>query len=325
VSKDVGSKDLASKEVGSADLAAFVARQLQAPCPPAAFAFAEALVRETQARAALFYGSILRTGDLDGVLDFYLLTDDERRTGWRGWIARRLWPDVSYREMEIGGRVLRAKIATMPLSTFGRAAADGYLDTTIWTRFVQPCALAFAADPASAEAVKAAIGAASETASRYAAALGPASGQALDYWQALFRHTYAAELRVEKPGREREITGFDPARYEQLLPLAWRSAGVAFEASGKDLRPRLPDAERRRLRKAWRRREAFGKPLNAARLVKAATTFEGATRYAAWKIQRHTGVVVPVTPWRERHPILAAPGAAWRIWRGRRRARGARL
>ena len=42
----------------SGDMAAFVARQLQAPCPPAALAFAETLVRETGARAALFYGSI---------------------------------------------------------------------------------------------------------------------------------------------------------------------------------------------------------------------------------------------------------------------------
>ena len=300
------------------DLRAFVDAQLQAPCPPAAHAFAEALVGETRARAALFYGSILRTGDLDGVLDFYLLTDDERRTGWRGWIARRLWPDVSYREMEIGGRVLRAKIATMPLATFRRAAAGGDLDTTIWTRFVQPCALPCAADPASAEAVAAAIGAACETAARYAAALGPASGQADDYWQALFRHTYAAELRVEKPGREREITRFDPGRYARLLPLAWASAGVGFEAVGEVLRPQLADVERRRVGQAWRRREAFGKPLNAARLVKAASTFEGAARYAAWKIERHTGVAVPVTPWRERHPVLAAPGVLWRLWRARR-------
>lgn len=307
-----------SEDLPSEDLHAFVTRQLEAPCPPEARAFAEALAREAGARAVLFYGSILRTGDLDGVLDFYLLTDDERRTGWRGWIARRLWPDVSYRETEIAGRALRAKIATMPLSTFQRAAADGYLDTTIWTRFVQPCALAFAADPASAEAVRTGIGAACETAARYAAALGPANGRAEDYWQALFRHTYAAELRVEKPGREREITRFDPARYAQLLPLAWASAGVAFEASGEVLQPRLADAERRRLRRAWGRRAGFGKPLNAARLVKAASTFDGAARYAAWKIARHTGVVIPVTPWRERHPVLAAPGVAWRIWRARR-------
>lgn len=300
-------------------LHAFVERQLAVPCPPEASAFAETLAREAGAGAALFYGSVLRTGDLDGVLDFYLLTDERPAKGWRGRLAQRLWPDVSFRQAEIAGRVLRAKVATLPLATFAAAAADGFLDTTIWTRFVQPSALAFAADPATAGTVRGAIAAASQTAARYAAALGPTDGPAQAYWQALFRRTYAAELRVEKPGREREIIGFDPGRYAELLPLAWASSGIAFTASDGVLHPRLPPAEVRRLRAAWRRREAFGRPLNAARLVKAAFTFEGAARYAAWKIERHTGVIVPMTPWRERHPILAAPGAAWRIWRARRR------
>ncbi|CAN7217020.1 hypothetical protein LJR225_000805 [Phenylobacterium sp. LjRoot225] len=303
----------------SRQLQAFVDRQLAAPCPPEARAFAEMLAREAGACAALFYGSVLRTGDLDGVLDFYLLTEDRPAKGWRGWAGRRLWPDVSFRQAEVAGRMLQAKVATMPLSTFAAAAADGFLDTTIWTRFVQPSALVVAADPATAGTVGDAIAAACETAARYAAAVGPADGRAEDYWQALFRRTYAAELRVEKPGREREIIGFDPQRYGDLLPLAWASGGVAFTESDGVLRPRLAAAEARRLSTAWRRREAFGRPLNVARLVKAAFTFEGAARYAAWKIERHTGVVVPLTPWRERHPILAAPGAAWRIWRARRR------
>ncbi|HEY9233936.1 MAG TPA: hypothetical protein VIP08_02790, partial [Phenylobacterium sp.] len=65
-------------------------------------------------------------------------------------------------------------------------------------------------------------------------------------------------------------------------------------------------------------RRALGKPLNVTRLIKAAFTFEGAARYAAWKIERHTGLPVPLTPWRERHVILAAPGMAWRLWQARR-------
>ena len=48
------------------------------------------------------------------------------------------------------------------------------------------------------------------------------------------------------------------------------------------------------------------------------TTFDGAARYAAWKIERHTGVPVALTPWREKHPVLAAPGVLWRVWRARR-------
>jgi len=61
----------------------------------------------------------------------------------------------------------------------------------------------------------------------------------------------------------------------------------------------------------------MGRPLNYARLVKAAFTFDGAARYAAWKIERHTGMPVALTPWRERHPVLAAPGVLWRLWRQR--------
>jgi hypothetical protein len=61
----------------------------------------------------------------------------------------------------------------------------------------------------------------------------------------------------------------------------------------------------------------MGRPLNYARLIKAAFTFEGAARYAAWKIERHTGMPVALTPWRERHPVLAAPGVLWRLWRQR--------
>jgi len=304
----------------SPELRRFVAAHLAAPCPPEARAFAKGLAEEAGARAALFYGSVLRTGDLEhSILDFYILTDDVRSTGWRAWLSRHLWPDVSYREMQVEGRALRAKVATMPLTTFSRAAADDYLDTTIWTRFVQPSALIWAADSQAEDAVITAIAAACETAGRYAAALGPASGRAEDYWSALFRSTYRAELRVEKPGREREIIGFDRQRYEQVLPLAWESGDVPFTAAGGTLRPQLNPDVARRLRAAWGRRARFGKPLNAARLIKAASTFEGAARYAAWKIQRHTGVTIEITPWRERHPVLAAPAAAWALWRARKR------
>jgi hypothetical protein len=71
-------------------------------------------------------------------------------------------------------------------------------------------------------------------------------------------------------------------------------------------------------RQHWLSRRRFGKPLNLLRLIKASTTFEGAARYAAWKVERHTGVAVEVTPWREKHPILAAPGVLFKVWRSRR-------
>jgi len=296
----------------------FIAAELGQPLPPAVRTFGQALARDMEAEAVLFYGSILRTGDLSGVLDFYVLT--ARPPG--GLLERLLWPRVGYRQIEVDGAELRAKIAVLSLAAFRRAASGQALDTTIWARFVQPAGLVFARAPKVQEAVVAAVASAAETAARYAAVLGPEQGLAEGYWTRLFRRTYAAELRVEKPGREREIVGFHRERYAALLPLAWESAGVAFRRSSSGgLAPALEPALRKKLRRAWRRRQRAGKPLNVARLVKAAFTFDGAARYAAWKIERHTGVSVPVTRFRERHPILAAPGVLLRLWRARRRGR----
>lgn len=290
-------------------LADVVRCQLRTPVTDPVAALARLLADTPDALAVLFYGSNLRTGSREGVLDFYVLT--------QGPAERGIWPTVSYRECAIGGETLRAKIATMRLATFAHAAAARTLDTTIWTRFVQPCALVWTRDPAATRAVGDAIEAAAMAAARFAAALGPERGTAPDFWRALFRQTYAAELRVEKGGREDQIIGFDPPRWTALLPLAWAADGIAFARNGQVLRPALPPARRDAIRRAWARRRRLGRAINIVRLVKAAFTFEGAARYGAWKIERHTGMAVPLTPWRERHPILAAPGVLWRVWRAR--------
>src|SRR5690606_23334656 len=119
-------------------LAARVGAALDRPLDPAVTAFACRLGEGTGARRVRFYGSNLRTGSLEGVLDFYILLP--------GPAERGLWPRVSYREERHGGQMLRAKIATMHLATFAQAAEGRTLDTTIWARFVQPSALAWAGD-----------------------------------------------------------------------------------------------------------------------------------------------------------------------------------
>jgi hypothetical protein len=294
----------------SSALARQVGASLRRETPDAVRAFAAHLAGPTGASAVLFYGSNLRTGALDGVLDFYVLHD--------GAPERGLWPRVSYHEWDWRGLTLRAKVAAMTLATFAAAARDRTLDTTVWARFVQPAALAWVRDDAAAAEVAAAVEGAVITAARFAVALGPDAGTPDDYWRALFRATYKAEFRVEKPGREASILAADPAHFRDLLPLALADAGIACPADNGRLRPRLGSPERARLLRRWCRLQRLGKPLNLIRLLRAAGTFAGAARYAAWKIERHTGVAVPLTPFRERHPVLAAPGVLWRVWRGRR-------
>lgn len=279
---------------------------------PLVRAFARQLGEESGALAVLFYGSNLRTGSLEGVLDYYVLTDGPPETG--------IWPRVSYREAQLGGEQLRAKIATMTLARFAEAASGQLLDTTIWARFVQPSGLAWQRDDAAAKAVVGAIGSAAVTAARLAAALGPERGDAEDFWTALFEATYRAEFRIETTSRARSIIEVNKAHFAGLLPLALEAAGIEFAMDSGTIAPRLPPAETTRIRRWWRKRRRAGKPINLMRLLRAASTFDGAARYAAWKIERHSGVAIDVTPWRERHPVLAAPGVLFQVWKERRRA-----
>ncbi len=284
--------------------------RLSAPVVPAVAEFAAALAQDAGAIAVLFYGSNLRTGSLEGVLDFYVLLPGEQR--------ERIWPRVSYHEREHGDVTLRAKVATMALSTFAEAASGELSDTTIWARFVQPCALVWERDAAARDNVRQALCNAAGTAARLAVALGPAAGTAADYWSALFRATYKAEFRVEKAGRENDILSVNADHFAGLLPLALDHAGIAYSQNGERLSPSLTAHERTRILSWWKRRQRLGKPLNFARLAKASTTFEGAAKYAAWKIERHTGMPVEVTEFRERHPLLSAPGVLWALRKHRR-------
>ena len=289
--------------------------ELATPAPPEVAALAAALAEPGRDAAILYYGSTLRTGDLSGVLDFYRLTHRPHRRGLHGLAEALLWPEVSYHEVAVGGRTLRAKVATLPLATFQRAAEGRTLDTTIWARFVQPTQCVWGEGAEVAEACAAAV----ITAARYAAKFGPGAGPANVFWLALFRKTYAAEFRMETTDRADTVLTANAARYADLLALAWSSAGMGFEDDDGVLRPsraRLP---------GWTLPSLMGKPLNLARILKAAFTFDGAARYAAYKVARHTGVEIEVTPFRERHPFLAAPGAWLELRRRQAEARRARL
>ncbi|MGN6377256.1 MAG: hypothetical protein ACTHMG_17105 [Sphingomonas sp.] len=294
----------------------FVQERLRAAVGPEIKAAARIIADRLNGVAVLFYGSVLRTGDLDGLLDFYVLTEHQPGRGMRGLVSRALWPDISFEEVQIGGHRLRAKVATMPLDTFAAAAGGTFVDTTIWTRFVQPSALVWTADAGAAQRVIDAVAAAAITAARFAAVLGPVEGQPNDYWRALFRETYSAELRVERPGRENQILAYDPDRYARMLQLAWQADDIDFSERGGRVSPQIDLQRCHEITQTWLARRRLGKTLNAARLIKAAVLLDGAARYAVWKIQRHTGVAIPLTPWREHHPLLAAPGVLWKVWRG---------
>ena len=125
--------------------------------------------------------------------------------------------------------------------------------------------------------------------------------EVLRRWIAGFQETYRAELRPEGSDRAAQIVAVDAVRYRQITPLA---LAVLAEQPNRDVAAA-----------AWRRSRLLGKLFNVARLAKAAFTFEGGLDYALWKIARHSGITVEVTDWQRRHPLLSAPGLAWRLYR----------
>ena len=301
-----------NRKAARATLVERVHAELQRSMPAAIAAFAEHLIAgKRSACAVLFYGSTLRTGDLDSLLDYYVIVDD--LVAWHG---RRIaaiangWlpPNVSFETFEHEGRTLRAKVAVLSRDQFERGMQTSSIDTTLWARFAQPIGLPWTRDDDSKRRIESIIADAIGTAAHWAALLGPEQAEPADFWTALFRHTYSAELRVEgAAGRSKSIIEHEQARYEAFLPLAWRSVGIDYSVRSKELSPRLSTPQREQGQRDWSLRKRLGKPLNMVRILKASFTFHNGADYIAWKVERHSGYKLELSDWQRRHPLLAAP------------------
>lgn len=286
--------------------------------PPSVRAFAVRLGERAEGGAlgVIFYGSALRTADLEGLLDFYVVVGHLRDWGL-GPLLRTanglLPPHVEYVEETCEGHVLRAKVAVMEAAQFAALVRPGSLNTTIWARFSQPVALIWSRDEEARQRLTLLLAQAVTSAAGWAYALGPVTGAARDFWRNLYGHTYRAELRVERHASRASDIVEAGERYERLLVAAWDDLGLPFGWTDEGLMTKTGVAPA--AFSGWSLRQALGKPLNIARLVKAAFTFENGAAYLAWKIERHSGVRLGLSPWQKRHPVLAGPVILWRLWR----------
>jgi hypothetical protein len=302
-----------------------VGAEVAQPVGAAASALVDAIVRRhgQPVDAVLFYGSCLRRGDPtaaeDSVFDFYVLVDDYRHV-YEGRLAAfanaLLPPNVFYLEAPWRNRTLRAKYAVVSMRQFCRATSAGAFHSYFWARFAQPVRLPYVRDDRLRAVVVDALSDAVITLARQTVGLLGGTFASGALWTAAFQATYGAELRAERGDRARLIYDADRERYDRLAAAAVQAAG--FETKiGRDGRLSVAISEdaRRRTVAAWRRRRFVGKLLSVLRLTKGAFTFSGGVDYLLWKIERHSGVKATVTPWQRRHPLLAAPGLAWRLYR----------
>ena len=292
-----------------------VRAELRRPVPPEARDLANELAAEhgPTIAAILFYGSCLRNQTAEGVLDFYILVDNygDYHSSRMGAVANSMLPPtVQYRH----GVEARAKIAVISAAAFAGKMRPDSNDTTMWARFCQPAALLYARDKDAENATVEAIADAIATAAVWGERLAPDYASSAALWTALFQNTYGAELRVEDGGdRGKTIYHQAEAYFDAVLAPALKHA----EGKGqfKGWTSSSAAGQKRRYQRLWRRKSVYGKCLNITRLVKAAFTFDQRVEYIQWKIERHTGRPLELTDFQKRHPLIAAPGVLWRLWR----------
>jgi hypothetical protein len=279
--------------MGEADspLRDLVAAELAVPVDPRVTAVAEAIAAKHGAasRAVLFYGSCLREKQLDGLmLDFYLIVSDYRDAYDKRWLAtanRLIPPNVFYFEDD----ALAAKYAVLSEADFAHeCSADAWTVSTV-ARFAQPSRLVWSADAAARERMVDIVSNAAPTLLGWTLSSVFRDMLPLDLWKRAFQLTFGAELRAERTDRSAKIVDADPERYERFA----NASGVLAGSLG-------PHGQR-----WWAAKQRKGKAYSIARLAKASLTFAGGADYIAWKINRHAGTHIRLTPWQRRHPLLA--------------------
>ena len=307
----------------TATLADIIAGETAREVTPAAAELTRMLVERYRhsAVAVLHYGSCLRRGTDEGLVDLYLLVDDYANHH-RSTLARAanamLPPNVYYLETRAEDRILRAKYAVMSLAQFERHASGATFNASIRARFAQPTALTWVRDEACGDRVRAALAAAVRHFLGETLGLMPPRFSPLSWWSTALSQSYGAELRPEQgEAAAATLIGADSDRYAASALDCANEFGASRETGpgSPTLISPLDERARAGCVRRWRLRRYQGKLVNLLRLLKALFTFRGGIDYALWKIERHSGIRVEPTPLLRRWPLIGMWGVAWRLYR----------
>jgi predicted nucleotidyltransferase len=263
----------------------------------------------------IFYGSCLRTGEIeDKILDFYVIVDSYTNA-YKGRLLavanKILPPNVFYHEMEVESITVRSKYAVLSLDDLVFRTSRSCLNVSVWARFCQPCMLLIPRDDIAFASINDAIAEAVKTMLLNLLDLKPMATASRNLWVEAFEQTYAAELRSERSGKGLEIYLLDQERYDRVTPLALAAMGVSANTEPQRHQPERITSLKPKLH--WWARRMNGKIVSFLRLIKATTTFDGGIDYIAWKIRRHSGVEVKVVPWMRKWPVIAGITLFWNL------------
>lgn len=269
--------------------------------------------------AILFYGSCLREQEVnDGLVDFYVVVDnyrgfyDSRVAAFANWLIP---PNVYYLETIAAGVKVRMKYAVISRRTLQKQTAASCLHATVWGRLCQPCRLVYVRNQEIRQEMKDCIAQAITTFYEATQPLMPADFNAQDLWCSGLARSYQTEFRAESETRPEHIYSLFKEYFESLtMALVAGDQSVHKTSTGCyawQPSPRPANGARRR----WHLRRIVGRALQVLRLSKGAFTFAGGLDYILYKVEKHSGKRVNVTDWQRRHPLLAAPGLAWQLYR----------
>jgi hypothetical protein len=300
-------------------LTQLVTAEISRPALAGASAVAEAIRQKLGAGVAalLFYGSCLRTGEVEnGVLDFYALVDSYRAVFSSRFLTglnAMLPPNVFYIEVPYAGKIIRAKYAVISTGQFVHMVSLRSVHTGIWARFCQPVLLVYARDQSACTAVTHALREAIVTMVLRAVALLPVEAEKAPFcpealWQCGFQATYGAELRPENPMTIASLYQAAPERYQRVAQAAVRELArrdlLELRSAEGNLHVVMSAFQRKKLCRDWHVRSVLAKGLYALRLLKSALTFGDWLPYALWKLERHTGVRIEPTERQRRAPLI---------------------
>lgn len=271
--------------------------------------------------AVILYGSCLHASDLaEGIADFYVLVSDYR-LAYSGHLLAYLnaWlpPNVFYLEIPVSTGVLRAKYAVISTADFERGTRH-WFHPYIWARFAQPARLLYTRDDQIQKRIhRAQAHAILKFISSTLPVLESGSSNLETIWTSGLMLTYAAELRAERKGRAQHLVQLDPEFYNRLTVAAVPALSplLSLQTDEQYHVGAVTSLKKFSTRIQWRLRRWQGRVLSILRLSKATITFRDCLDYAAWKIERHTGIKVEITPMLRRHPILWGYKVMWQLLR----------
>lgn len=273
--------------------------------------------------AILYYGSCLRSNNpFDGIVDVYLITDSYRaiyRSRVRAFLNWFLPPNVFYKELDVGNRILRVKYNVLSDNSLRRGLSSKRIHSYFWGRFCQPMHILWARDEDARRYVGACLQQAVKTFLERVLPRAPATGEVGDLWTQGLALSYAAELRSEAPDRPRELVDYALDHCVAVTTTAAPSLrySMTVERAGETAcyTATVSDSSRMLSRGGWMLRRALGKVLSMARLLKALLTFEGGLDYVAWKLERHSGQSIEIPDRVRRHPLIFIWPLLWKLYR----------